>query len=117
MAKPFRPKRGTTAENNAFIGLPYEVTLDTERHSLRVHDGVTAGGREILPSELTDARYIRTVNGQTPDVNGKSGRISWNFEKFVVTPDGTVHRFSPRTEPDDPAILKVIEASLPAPTQ
>ena len=70
MAKPFRPKRGTTAENNAFIGLPYEVTLDTERHSLHIHDGITAGGFELMPKDLTDGRYIRTVNGQTPDING-----------------------------------------------
>ena len=70
MAKPFRPKRGSTAQNNAYIGLPYELTLDRDRHSLRVHDGITAGGFEILPKDLTDARYIRTVNGQTPDATG-----------------------------------------------
>lgn len=48
------------------------------------------------------------------EVNGKSGRITWNFEKFVVTPDGVVHRFDPRTQPDDPAIVSLIESSLPA---
>jgi len=35
----------------------------------------------------------------------------------VVTPDGAVHRFSPRTEPDDPAIIGLIESSLPTPSQ
>jgi glutathione peroxidase len=48
------------------------------------------------------------------EADGKSGRITWNFEKFVVTPDGAVHRFSPRTEPDDPAIIGLIESTLPA---
>ena len=51
---------------------------------------------------------------KSEEVDGKSGRITWNFEKFVVTPDGAVHRFSPRTEPDDPAIIGLIEGSLPA---
>jgi glutathione peroxidase len=51
---------------------------------------------------------------KTPDASGKAGRITWNFEKFVVTPDGSVHRFRPRTEPDDPAIVGLIESSLPA---
>ncbi|PZE28103.1 MULTISPECIES: glutathione peroxidase [unclassified Curtobacterium] len=51
---------------------------------------------------------------QTPDANGKAGRVTWNFEKFVVTPDGAVHRFRPTTVPDDPAIVAVIEAALPA---
>ena len=42
-----------------------------------------------------------------------SGKISWNFEKFIVGRDGeVVARFSPRTKPDDPAVLKVIEAEL-----
>ncbi len=41
------------------------------------------------------------------------GKISWNFEKFVIGRDGeVVARFSPRTKPDDPAVLKVIEAEL-----
>lgn len=50
----------------------------------------------------------------TPDADGKSGRITWNFEKFVITPAGVVHRFSPRTQPDVPEIIELIEESLPA---
>lgn len=51
---------------------------------------------------------------KSEEVDGKSGRITWNFEKFLVTPDGAVHRFDPRTQPDDPAIIGLIEGSLPA---
>ncbi len=51
---------------------------------------------------------------QTPDAAGKAGKVSWNFEKFVVTPDGAVHRFRPTTAPDDPAIVALIEDALPA---
>ena len=41
------------------------------------------------------------------------GKISWNFEKFIIGRDGeVVARFSPRTKPDDPAVVKVIEAEL-----
>jgi glutathione peroxidase len=39
--------------------------------------------------------------------------VRWNFEKFVVTPAGEVHRFRPTVEPDAPEILELIEASLP----
>lgn len=46
------------------------------------------------------------------DVEGKRGPILWNFEKFVLTPGGEVHRFRPTTKPDDPAIVAVIEAAL-----
>ena len=42
-----------------------------------------------------------------------SGKISWNFEKFIVGRDGeVVARFSPRTKPDDPKVIEVIEAEL-----
>lgn len=41
------------------------------------------------------------------------GKISWNFEKFVVGRNGeVVARFSPRTKPDAPEVVKVIEAEL-----
>ena len=35
-----------------------------------------------------------------------------NFEKFIVTPSGEVHRFRPQVEPDAPEILSLIESSL-----
>ncbi|QPE03398.1 glutathione peroxidase [Microbacterium schleiferi] len=47
------------------------------------------------------------------DAEGKRGPVLWNFEKFMITPDGTVHRFRPTTKPDDPAIVAVIEGALP----
>ncbi|WP_349616065.1 glutathione peroxidase [Azotobacter salinestris] len=41
------------------------------------------------------------------------GDITWNFEKFLVGRDGRVlARFSPRTAPDDPALLQAIEKAL-----
>lgn len=46
------------------------------------------------------------------DAEGKRGPVLWNFEKFLLTPDGTVHRFRPTTKPDDPAVVAVIESSL-----
>jgi len=49
-----------------------------------------------------------------PDSEGKAGDVSWNFEKFVVAPDGRVTaRFRPTTDPQDPALLQAIETVLP----
>jgi glutathione peroxidase len=50
---------------------------------------------------------------KTADSDGKAGKVSWNFEKFVITPGGEVHRFRPKTEPDAPEIVQLIESSLP----
>jgi len=50
---------------------------------------------------------------KTEDAAGKAGKVKWNFEKFVITPGGDVHRFRPTTEPDAPEIVSLIEGSLP----
>ena len=40
------------------------------------------------------------------------GAIKWNFEKFLLTPSGELHRFGPRTGPDAPSIVAAIEDAL-----
>ena len=50
----------------------------------------------------------------TKDVNGLSGRVMWNFEKFLVSPSGTLTRFRPTVSPDDPAVIEAIESALSA---
>ena len=41
------------------------------------------------------------------------GKISWNFEKFLIGRDGQViARFSPRTKPDAEEVVKAIETAL-----
>jgi glutathione peroxidase len=50
---------------------------------------------------------------QTPNEQGADGDITWNFEKFLIDGDGgVVARFSPRVEPDDPALVSAIEGQL-----
>ena len=51
---------------------------------------------------------------KTRDAEGRRGPVIWNFEKFLLTPDGQMHRFRPNVKPDDPAIIEVIERNLPA---
>jgi glutathione peroxidase len=42
-----------------------------------------------------------------------SGKISWNFEKFLIDREGNVvARFSPRTSPDDAEVVAAIEKAL-----
>jgi glutathione peroxidase len=49
----------------------------------------------------------------TPDAEGHTGDIRWNFEKFLVDGDGNVvGRFAPQVVPDDPQIVSAIESNL-----
>ena len=68
---------------------------------------VNGKGAHPLYQELVKAPY----DGSSLS---KGGKIKWNFEKFVITPSGDVHRFLPNMEPDDPAIVSVIKSALPA---
>ena len=48
MATQTQLRRGTAAQNNSFTGAVGELSYDTENKSVRVHDGSTAGGIEVL---------------------------------------------------------------------
>jgi glutathione peroxidase len=50
-----------------------------------------------------------------PDPEGEAGDVQWNFEKFLVAPDGAVvARFRPGTEPDDDELVAAVEKHLPS---
>lgn len=49
-------RRGTTAEHASFVGLPGEVTVDTDKKTLVVHDGTAPGGTPL--AKITDETGI-----------------------------------------------------------
>jgi glutathione peroxidase len=66
---------------------------------------VNGEARHPLYEELTKAE----------DAEGNAGDITWNFEKFLVSPVGeVVARFRPRTDPEDAVVVDAITANLPA---
>ena len=95
----FLQELGSTDAIKEYCSLTWGVTFP-------MFDKVKVNGRNAHPlyQELT----------KTADAAGKAGKVKWNFEKFVLTPDGEVHRFRPNTEPDAPEIVSLIEKSLPA---
>ncbi len=90
---------GTSDEIAQFCETSYGVTFP-----LFEKIEVNGDGRHPLYRELT----------AVPDGDGEAGDIQWNFEKFLVSPDGTtVRRFRPLTTPDDPTLVGAIEETLP----
>jgi glutathione peroxidase len=90
---------GTSDEIAEFCSATYGVTFPMFEKI-----EVNGPGRHEIYQTLTSA----------PDADGETGDIQWNFEKFLVRPDGTVAaRFRPRTEPDSPEVLAAIEEILP----
>ena len=47
---------------------------------------------------------------ETPNEKGEPGDVTWNFEKFLIDPEGTVvARFRPKVEPDDPRLVDAVK--------
>ncbi|GEB53968.1 glutathione peroxidase [Streptomyces cacaoi] len=90
---------GSPEEIATFCSATYGVTFPmTEKIE------VNGEGRHPLYDELVG----------TADAEGHTGDIRWNFEKFLIAPDGTVAaRFSPQTTPDAPTLTSAIESLLP----
>ncbi|MEU6390891.1 glutathione peroxidase [Streptomyces sp. NPDC046939] len=90
---------GSAEEIAEFCSATYGVTFPmTEKVD------VNGAGRHPLYARLTELA----------DGEGHTGDIRWNFEKFLVDPDGNaVARFSPQTEPDAPELIAAVEAHLP----
>jgi hypothetical protein len=69
--KRVRLRKGTEQEHQSFAGVAAEVTFDTTKKTLRVHDGSTPGGLEI-----SKARY---------DVVGAATTLRTNVKYFADT--------------------------------
>lgn len=89
---------GSEAEIAEFCKANYDVEFD-------MFSKIDVNGDNAHPLY----KYLTSVD--TKPVG--SGKISWNFEKFLIDRNGNVvARFSPRTKPDDPEVIKAIEAEL-----
>ena len=90
---------GTAEEIATFCATTYGVSFPM-MEKLEVN----GEGRHALYTELVT----------TPDADGETGDIQWNFEKFLIDSNGkVVARFRPRTEPEDAKVTTAIEALLP----
>src|SRR4051794_556299 len=90
---------GSPEEIQTFCSTTYGVTFPmTEKVDVNGDD------RHPLYERLT----------ATNDDEGKAGDIQWNFEKFLVSPQGEiVRRFRPMTEPEADEVTAAVESVLP----
>lgn len=90
---------GTAEEIQTFCSTTYGVTFP-----MTAKVDVNGPNRHPLYEELT----------AVADAEGAAGDVQWNFEKFLVAPDGAVvGRFRPTVDPEAPELVDAIEAVLP----
>ncbi|MEU0232398.1 MULTISPECIES: glutathione peroxidase [unclassified Streptomyces] len=88
---------GSAEEIRTFCSTTYGVSFP-----LLEKTDVNGADRHPLYAELV----------KVADAEGEAGDVQWNFEKFLIGPDGQVTRFRPRTEPDAPEVVTAVEAYL-----
>ena len=74
MATQVQFRRGTTGQHSAFTGAVGEVTVDTEKKVVCIHDATTAGGFPLLREDFSNS-------------NLSLGSLSSCALKFVNDPD------------------------------
>ena len=91
---------GTSDEIKTFCETNYGVTFP-----MFSKVEVNGDGRHALYDQLTAVE----------DAEGQAGDVQWNFEKFLISPNGEiVARFRPMVTPEDPALVGAVEEQLPA---
>jgi len=93
MATELRLRGGTTSQHSSFTGSEKEVTVDTDKETIVVHDGATQGGFPLAKEDLSN------VSGSdVPDIDSSqvatgtfaSTRITGTFPASRIDYDNTV---------------------------
>jgi glutathione peroxidase len=89
---------GTAKEIEEFCSTTYGVTFP-----LMEKVDVNGPNRHEIYKTLTPLK----------DAGGHDGNVRWNFEKFVVSADGTqITRFDPEITPNDPTMIAAVEQAI-----
>ena len=93
MATRIQFRRGTTSQHSTFTGAVGEMTVDTEKDTLIVHDGATAGGFELARADVSNVdnpQFGGTSSLLLPDgttaqrPSGTNGQIRYNTSNNYV---------------------------------
>jgi hypothetical protein len=89
MATAIQRRRGNTAQHASFTGLAGEITIDTQKNTVVVHDGVTAGGYPLARADEVEAlggadiTAVVAGSGLTGGASSGNATISLNYENLA----------------------------------
>ena len=79
-------RRGTTVQHSTFTGALGEVTVNTTKKTIVVHDGSTAGGTEIAKADLSNVGTITATTAATLATPRTIGGVSFNGSANIDLP-------------------------------
>lgn len=86
MAKQVQFRRGTTSQHSTFTGAAGEITVDTDKDVVVVHDGSTAGGFPLV-RQLSDLSAITATAAELNVLDGFTGALA-DVNRLDVTTEG-----------------------------
>lgn len=76
MAKLIQRRRGTTVEHNVFTGAIGEITHDTSKNTLVIHDDVTVGGFPLAREDLNNVSLANLIGvSELKTSDGADGQV------------------------------------------
>jgi len=88
MATELKLRRGTTSQHSSFTGAEAEVTVDTDKETVVVHDGVTAGGYPVAREDMSNVPD-GTISGSQLEDNSVAGDKIISLAATEVTYDAS----------------------------
>lgn len=82
--KQVRLRRGTTQQHQTFTGAQGELTVDTDKKTVRVHDGVTPAGVPLATEQFVEDSFVGITQGPVGP-QGPAGTTDYN--QLVNKPD------------------------------
>ena len=79
-------RRGTTVQHESFTGALGEVTVNTTKKTIVVHDGSTVGGTEIAKADLSNVSTITATTAATLATPRNIGGVSFNGSANIDLP-------------------------------
>jgi len=80
-------RRGTAVEHGSFTGLAGEITVNTTRNSIHVHDGSTAGGTELATKSSVDGLTVNSISDVTITTPSSGQVLQYNGSAWVNATD------------------------------
>ena len=88
MTTQIKRRRGTTSQHSTFTGAEAEITIDTDKDTVVVHDGSTAGGYPLAKESSLAGKVDTTGDTMTGDLTVPNIIVSGNVDGRDVSVDG-----------------------------
>lgn len=85
MAKQIQFRGGTTAQHSVFTGAIREITVDTDKDTLVVHDGTTVGGFPLARESIVTSGLAIKVDKNADIVGGTGTKVTYDSKGLVTS--------------------------------